>query len=240
MAGVRARRAREQRAAALAAKKAELEDLELSSMREQLEAFKINLEKFAEAHRKEIKKHPHFRKSFQSMCDIVGVDPLASQKGFWSQLLGLGDFYYELGVQVVEACLSTRSKNGGLMNLDDLLTLVSQRRGSASDISTEDICRAIDKLKVLGSGFHLHTLDNGQTMVQSVPVELSADHATIFSEASSNGGHLSVGDLALKAGWEHSRAQNILEELVQEGFAWVDDQSVDGLREYWFPSIAAR
>jgi len=29
----------------------------------------------------------------------VGVDPLASNKGAWAQLLGFGDFYYELGVQ---------------------------------------------------------------------------------------------------------------------------------------------
>lgn len=34
------------------------------------------------------------------MCVQVGVDPLASQKGFWAQMLGVGDFYYELSVQV--------------------------------------------------------------------------------------------------------------------------------------------
>jgi ESCRT-II complex subunit VPS22 len=32
------------------------------------------------------------------MCAKVGVDPLASNKGFWAELLGIGDFYYELGV----------------------------------------------------------------------------------------------------------------------------------------------
>ena len=34
------------------------------------------------------------------MCSNIGVDPLASNKGVWAQLLGFGDFYYELGVQV--------------------------------------------------------------------------------------------------------------------------------------------
>lgn len=51
------------------------------------------------------------------MCANIGVDPLASNKGMWAQLLGFGDFYYELGVQVVEACLATRAVNGGLMDL---------------------------------------------------------------------------------------------------------------------------
>lgn len=45
------------------------------------------------------------------------VDPLASNKGFWAEVLGVGDFYYELAVQIVEICLATRSVNGGLMAL---------------------------------------------------------------------------------------------------------------------------
>ena len=36
----------------------------------------------------------------QEMCASIGVDPLASGKGFWSNMLDIGDFYYELGVQV--------------------------------------------------------------------------------------------------------------------------------------------
>jgi len=32
------------------------------------------------------------------MCANIGVDPLASNKGFWAELLGIGDFYYELGM----------------------------------------------------------------------------------------------------------------------------------------------
>ena len=54
------------------------------------------------------------------MCANVGVDPLASNKGMWAQLLGFGDFYYELSVQIVEACLATRAYNGGLMELEAL------------------------------------------------------------------------------------------------------------------------
>jgi hypothetical protein len=32
------------------------------------------------------------------MCKSVGVDPLSSNKGFWVDILGVGDFYYELAV----------------------------------------------------------------------------------------------------------------------------------------------
>lgn len=34
-------------------------------------------------------------------------------KGFWSEMLGVGDFYYELGVQIIEVCLALKHRNGG-------------------------------------------------------------------------------------------------------------------------------
>ena len=45
------------------------------------------------------------------MCATIGVDPLASSKGFWSEMLGVGDFYYELGVQIVEVCMASSHRN---------------------------------------------------------------------------------------------------------------------------------
>ncbi len=34
-------------------------------------------------------------------------------KGFWAEMLGVGDFYYELGVQIIEVCIATSHRNGG-------------------------------------------------------------------------------------------------------------------------------
>lgn len=53
-----------------------------------------------------MRKDPAFRAQFHAMCANVGVDPLASNKGAWAQLLGFGDFYYELGVQVGAAIIN--------------------------------------------------------------------------------------------------------------------------------------
>ena len=51
------------------------------------------------------------------MCASIGVDPLASSKGFWSEMLGVGDFYYELGVQIVEVCMASSHR-------DEMSTLI--------------------------------------------------------------------------------------------------------------------
>ena len=70
------------------------------------------------------------------MCQKIGVDPLASKRGFWAQLLGVGDFYYELGVQIVEVCLRTRSSNGGLIDIDELKQKLIKLRGpKAQEVS---------------------------------------------------------------------------------------------------------
>lgn len=51
----------------------------------------------------DIRRNPTFRAQFHTMCSKCGVDPLASNKGFWAELLGIGDFYYELGEDLVAA-----------------------------------------------------------------------------------------------------------------------------------------
>lgn len=65
------------------------------------------------------------------MCATIGVDPLASGKGFWSEMLGVGDFYYELGVQIVEVCMAASHRTGGLMELGDLRKKLVQARGKS-------------------------------------------------------------------------------------------------------------
>ncbi|RWW08105.1 hypothetical protein GW17_00028477, partial [Ensete ventricosum] len=59
--------------------------------------------------------------------------------------------YGKAGVQIVDICLSTRSHNGGLINLQELCSLLCQRRKVAREAVTEDDClRAISKLKAQG------------------------------------------------------------------------------------------
>jgi ESCRT-II complex subunit VPS22 len=55
-----------------------------------------------------------------------------ANKGFWAELLGVGDFYYELAIQITEVCLSTKGRNGGLIELGELKRqLIKMRGGNA-------------------------------------------------------------------------------------------------------------
>eukprot|EP00042_Codosiga_hollandica_P057052 m.836594 g.836594 ORF g.836594 m.836594 type:complete len:250 (-) comp59487_c0_seq7:2361-3110(-) len=225
------------RKALLAAKGQELEELQLTHVSEQMQIFKANLETFARKYKDDIQKMPELRRDFNKMCGQIGVDPLASKKGFWSELLGVSDFYYELSVQVVDVCISTRNRNGGIIEFSDLHRRLQILRGKKSQqISEDDIERAIDKLKELGNGFDIITIGR-RKLVRSVPTELNADLQTILSFTEQNG-CVSVSALQKHASWDVERVRMGLEQCVKEGLAWIDLQAEEPL--FWFPSLLER
>lgn len=58
-----------------------------------------------------------------------------SHPGFWCEMLGVGDFYYELGVQIVELCVATSHRNGGVISLEEILGKLNHRRKPDNQIS---------------------------------------------------------------------------------------------------------
>lgn len=213
----------------------EIAEDQFTQMSKQLETFKDHLEDFTSKHKDEIRKNPEFRAKFQEMCASVGVDPLASSKGFWAEMLGVGDFYYELGVQVIEVCIATSHRNGGLISIEELKERLMKSRGKKSQgISYDDLLRAIKKLKALGNGFTIIPV-GGTYMIQSVPGELSLDHTAVIQQAQSSA-HVTINQLTKDLKWEEERANRALKYLVKEGLVWVDEQA-GAEKEYWFPSL---
>ncbi|OMP04448.1 Biopterin transport-related protein BT1 [Corchorus olitorius] len=201
-------------------------------MKEQLATFRSQLEEFARKHKNDIRKNPAFRSQFHEMCAKVGVDPLASNKGFWAELLGIGDFYYELGVQIVEICLSTRPLNGGLIDLQELCKLLRQKRKYDREAVSEDDC-----LRAIRSGFEVISAGK-KKLVRSVPTELKKDHNEILELAQAQG-YVTVDEVERRLSWTHGRAIDALDTLLEEGLAMIDDGHRDGKRRYWFPCVSS-
>jgi len=100
-----------------------------------LSTFRSSLEQFALKYKDEIKSNPLFRAQFHRMCTATGVDPLACHKGFWAQILGLGDFYAELSVQIMDVCLSTRDANGGIIEMAEVLHILQTKHKHQNNIT---------------------------------------------------------------------------------------------------------
>ncbi|KAL1921491.1 uncharacterized protein VTP21DRAFT_11207 [Calcarisporiella thermophila] len=211
----------------------ELAATEIEQLKKQLEIFRSHLEDFARKYKKDIRKDPVFRMHFQRMCGNVGVDPLASNKGFWAELLGVGDFYYELGIQIVEVCLATRSRNGGLIEFEELKKRILKMRGRhAQEIGDDDIIRSIKTLRPLGNGFELIKIAN-RRLVRSVPRELNTDQTAVLALAQ-NHGYVTYKMVKEKLGWIDDRTADALGTLLSDGVCWIDSQTQP--EEYWIAS----
>ena len=70
---------------------------------------------------------------------------------FWGDILGVGDYYYELGVTIAHICLKTRHENGGIISVNEIVRIIRGSGVSSRNKTTvEDIQRAVQKLSVLG------------------------------------------------------------------------------------------
>ncbi|KAL2172195.1 hypothetical protein VTG60DRAFT_7039 [Thermothelomyces hinnuleus] len=214
----------------------------------QLAVFRSLLQQFAQTHAKDIRSNPTFRAQFARMCAAIGVDPLASSSSssgsssagrggsIWAQLLGrsVNDFYFELAVRVVEVCSETRGENGGLIELKKVRERIMRgRMEGASEITEDDILRAVGTLKPLGSAYSIITVGS-KPYIRSVPKELSTDQSAVL-EAAQLLGYVSVSMLMVNLRWTRARAQTALEDLMAEGMLWVDKQSEEW--EYWSPGF---
>ncbi|KAG7356696.1 EAP30/Vps36 family protein [Nitzschia inconspicua] len=237
----------------------EMHALSLQSAVETIEKLQVSLQDFAKKHQSDIQNDPLFRQQFLRMCGPLGVDPLQSRKSFWSQAFGadVGDYYYELAVKVAEVCFATRSQNGGIMAVQEALSILnrnkSQRQSSINNKNNNsrkgrdklqlynegDIQIAVKKLHTLGGGFRIVKVGKSD-MIVSVPTELDQDHMEVLNLASTESvaggqGCVTVDDVTQQLHWSRDRAGRALSLLLQEGMAWQDD--FHGVLYYWFPSV---
>lgn len=222
--------AKKRREDLLAKKGAELNEAKWAQMRAQMKAFQAHLEAFAHAHKDSIQNDPAFRAQFHKMCATIGVDPLTSRKGIWSELLGVGDYYYELAVRAIEVCVATRGINGGFLALDELVRALRKKRTAyVENVSKDDVERAVSKLDVLGGGYKVVSTGKGK-IVKSVPLELSLDHTKVLEHCGTKG-YTSVSELRSATGWSQKRITTAVDFLINKEIAWVDKQSKE--TTYW-------
>ncbi|PVH91926.1 vacuolar-sorting protein SNF8 [Periconia macrospinosa] len=222
-----------------------------STLQTQLSVFQSLLHNFALTHAKDIRANPEFRAEFARMCSALNIDFLASSYGnkdddaasIWTQVLGssVNDFYFNLGVLVVEECRATRAENGGLISLSDLRARIQKGRsgilGASLNVTDDDIKRAVDSLAPLGACFSIMKIGH-RSLIRSVPKELNNDQSTVL-EAVQVLGYVTISMLQLNLGWERPRAHAVVEDLMADSLVWVDTQA--GENEYWSPAfISAR
>jgi len=194
------------------------------------------------------------------MCAKIGVDPLGGATGssggmmgsgrlagLWNDMHGLGDFQYELSIQIIDVCVSTRAINGGLIEMGELIKSIYRlrqgigkqlRADTAGQISENDVIESIKLLKPLGSGYEVVSMDGNVKMVRSVPKELDNDSTFIIAALSSSTSSLErdpigysfitedhlLPESGSKGRWTRERARALLQDMtMRDGILWVDE-----------------
>ena len=192
---------------------------QIEAAEQQLHLFQTRLEEFARKYKKEIKDDPKFRNDFNQMCMQIGVDPLQSRQGFWSKLLGVGDFYHELSIKVIDVCLGLKQRNGGMVPIEDVLEGVKKTYGKEKvpKISPGDIETALKNLKSIGEGYSVIKIGK-KLFVKTVSFEVDRDVEEVLELAKDTGYIVDKGGLKMS----QERFDNAINKLLQEGFVWVD------------------
>ncbi|WPH02031.1 vacuolar-sorting protein dot2 [Acrodontium crateriforme] len=216
------------------------------ALENQRSVFQAALHNFSLTHAKDIRSNPTFRAEFARMCRAIGVDPLAgsnvkgaggSSGSVWAKMLGssVNDFYFELGVRVVEVCRQTRAENGGMIAFSEVKKRIESGGGlvgGGMDVTEDDIQRALDSLEPLGGMFKTTTLGSTK-FIRSVPKELNPDQSTVLGVIQILG-YVTVSMLQDNLSWEKARSIAVIDDLVADSLVWIDEQAEEV--EFWSPA----
>jgi ESCRT-II complex subunit VPS22 len=142
-----------------------------------------------------------------------------ASKGYWGELLGVSDFYYELGIQIIDVCLSTRALNGGLMELSEVKRRVEKMRGvrnpSSSFSTTTSTSRWANAISA-ASNSHSNNNSNKETSMEITEDDVLRSVKTL-APLGSGFQVLQIGDKKMISSVprELNRDQSVILGLVQ-------------------------
>ena len=188
-----------------------------------------NMLKYADTYRQEISTNKEARAKFNNLCQDMGIDPVVSKKNIFGNVFG--DYYNEVAVQILRLCEKTKSTNGGLIKIADLVKIYN-RTYPKNQIEQEDVVKAQEKIKNLGTGCQIIR----NTFISTVPFELNPDTEKLI-EIAEKQGYVTRPMIKDQLSWDMQRIEMAFSTLVQEGMVWVDKQTEDGEWRFYFPNI---
>lgn len=219
-----------------------LNELHSDQLSTQLSVFESALINFANDHGDEIRQNNEFRSKFTELCQLIGIDPLELTIYSNSKApIRNENFYISLSVKVVEVCQETRNLNGGLVSFKELLPRLQNNVNLHSSITEPDLLKALDILKDLGNGYEVLTINDKKWLKfslasSSLNENFTTDQKRVYEVCTFMGGYVTYRLLRDNYGWDKIRCKSVINEMITNGFLWVDSQGVNGEWQYWEPS----
>lgn len=205
----------------------------------QLSVFQSALVHFAADNADVIKKNPEFRRKFTLMCELIGVDTLELAMMAESRPKKSGALIDAVAIRIVEICRETATINGGFISYKELMSRLIDCDSIPLDISERHLDGALEALADLGSGFETVSI-NLKKWVRSLGVSgslgISGDQKSVYELCEFMGGYVTLRLLKDNFNWDMLRAKSVIDEMIMNGFLWVDNQGLAGEAQFWEPS----
>ncbi|RCK65798.1 Vacuolar-sorting protein SNF8 [Candida viswanathii] len=206
----------------------------------QLQVFQSALINFANDHADEISLNLEFKNKFTQISQLIGIDPLdlliyTSKNN--SNNNSMTNFHAALSVKIVEVCQNTRDLNGGLISVKELISILRENSsGIVLDITEKDIDNSLASLNNLGKGYEVLFINGKKWLKFSSTENLSNDQLKIYELCEFMGGFVTYRLLQDNYAWDKVRCKSVIDEMIMNGFLWVDSQDPTGEWKYWEPS----
>ncbi|KAG0681316.1 hypothetical protein C6P40_004805 [Pichia californica] len=200
----------------------------------QLQVFQAALIQFKNEYSSEIVQNQEVRTNFSEICIAFGIDPLVVASSIIGEKNSSTERTNQLCLKIIEICTQTRSINGGIISMQDLLDLINSDTWVNQDLhlafQIKDITTALNHLKILGDELQIVTLGK-KDYIKSIPQEISSDQQKIL-ETSDIMGYVTITILKDNFKWKRIRCQSAIDELVSNGILWLDKQNGHAIK-YW-------
>lgn len=204
----------------------------------QLSVFQSVVVNFAVEHGDSIRTNPEFRAKFTQICLLIGIDSLELLLLLELRLKKKDNFYCGLAIRIVETCQQTRDINGGLISMRELRSRMEDSTSVPLVILDDDILKALSILNGLGEGFELLTINKKRWIrhfTSSGKKGISSYQQSIYELCEFMGGYVTYRLLRDNYGWDKVRLKTVIDEMIMNGFLWIDSQGSGDL-QFWEPS----
>lgn len=204
----------------------------------QLSVFQSVVVNFAVDHSSNIRSNPEFRSKFTSICLLIGIDALELLILLELRLKKKDNYFCGLAIKIVEICHQTRDINGGLISMKELRSRMEDCNSVPLKVAEDDVVKALNVLNSLGEGFELLTINKKRWVrhiTSSGKNSISSDQQKVYELCEFMGGFVTVRLLRDNYGWDKVRLRTVIDEMIMNGFLWMDSQGPNET-QYWEPS----
>ncbi|KAK6456818.1 sucrose non-fermenting [Scheffersomyces xylosifermentans] len=213
----------------------------------QLSVFQSALVNFAREHGEEIKQNSEFRNKFTQICQSVGIDPLdlllysgsvSKTSKSQSSKTQSDNYFISLAVRIVEVCQETRDINGGLIPLKELVSIIRENSYINIEVTESDVEKSLSTLNTLGKGYDILTIHDKKWLkfTSALGGSISNDQKKVYELCGFMGGYVTYRLLRDNYAWDKLRCKTVIDEMIMNGFLWVDSQGEGAEWQYWEPS----